>query len=142
MSKPSRPSGLSRKLISLSIGMALFGVTGSTALQAQDSPDTAIEQVLEEVMVTGSRIRRQDESSASPVQTLSEEDLRIDGSLTMGETLQHLPAVGSSLNSNGSAGTSHGTRNTYSCEQRHYKSFPNRINWRITYLREMLFEVI
>jgi iron complex outermembrane recepter protein len=67
------------------------------------------EEVIEEVFVTGSRIKRQDEVSSSPVQTLSEDDLRIDGSLSIGETLQSLPSVGSSLNSNGSAGTSHGS---------------------------------
>lgn len=110
MSTTFRHINYSRKLLSISIGIILFGAAGSSPLHAQDSSDTAVEQVLEEVMVTGSRIRRQDESSASPVQTLSEEDLRIDGSLTLGETLQHLPSVGSSLNSNGSAGTSHGAR--------------------------------
>lgn len=110
MSSTFRHTHLSRKLLSLSIGLVLFGATGGAPLLAQSSSDTAVQQVLEEVTVTGSRIRRQDETSASPVQTLSEEDLRIDGSLTLGETLQHLPSVGSSLNSNGSAGTSHGTR--------------------------------
>ncbi|MDH5621224.1 MAG: TonB-dependent receptor plug domain-containing protein, partial [Gammaproteobacteria bacterium] len=64
---------------------------------------------IEEVVVTGSRIKRQDEVSSSPIQTLNEDDLRIDGSLSLGETLQNLPSVGSSLNSNGSAGTSHGS---------------------------------
>ncbi|HET6565746.1 MAG TPA: TonB-dependent receptor plug domain-containing protein, partial [Xanthomonadales bacterium] len=110
MSSTIRRIKISPKLLSLSIGLVLFGAVPVSSALAQDSSDTAVEQVLEEVMVTGSRIRRQDESSASPVQTLSEEDLRIDGSLTLGETLQHLPSVGSSLNSNGSAGTSHGSR--------------------------------
>ena len=64
---------------------------------------------VEEVVVLGSRIKRQDEVSSSPIQTLSENDLRIDGSLSLGETLQNLPSVGSSLNSNGSAGTGHGS---------------------------------
>lgn len=70
---------------------------------------SAADGVIEEVVVTGSRIKRQDEVSSSPVQTLNEDDLRIDGSLSIGETLQTLPSVGSSLNSNGSAGTSHGS---------------------------------
>lgn len=64
---------------------------------------------IEEVVVTGSRIKRQDEVSNSPIQTLDEDALRIDGSLSIGETLQNMPSVGSSLNSNGSAGTSHGS---------------------------------
>jgi outer membrane receptor protein involved in Fe transport len=99
----------SRKLLAISISAALFSFA-SPLLLAQAAEENVDEMILEEVMVTGSRIRRQDEVSSSPVQTLSEEDLRIDGSLTLGETLQHLPSVGSSLNSNGSAGTSHGAR--------------------------------
>ncbi len=79
------------------------------AQNASGDQQTAEENILEEVYVTGSRIKRQDENSSSPVQTLSEDDLRVDGSLSLGETLQTLPSVGSSLNSNGSAGTSHGT---------------------------------
>ena len=64
---------------------------------------------IEEITIVGSRIVRQDEVSSSPVQTLSEADLRADGSLSLGETLQTLPSVGPSLNANGSAGTSHGS---------------------------------
>jgi outer membrane receptor protein involved in Fe transport len=64
---------------------------------------------LEEITIVGTRIKRRDEYSTSPVQTLGEEDLRVSGSLSMGEVLQELPSVGSSLNSNGSAGTSYGT---------------------------------
>ena len=87
----------------------LFTVYPVTSI-AQEGTDTVDDNVLEEVVIIGSRIRRQDEVSSSPVQTLSEEDLRIDGSLSIGETLQQLPSVGPSLNSNGSAGTSHGSR--------------------------------
>lgn len=85
----------------LAAAAAFYGAPAT----AQDDEGAAIE----EVVVTGSRIKRQDEVANSPVQTLDEEDLRIDGSLSIGETLQTLPSVGSSLNSNGSAGTSHGT---------------------------------
>jgi outer membrane receptor protein involved in Fe transport len=109
MSTTFRQVYLNHKFLALTISAALFGLGGQTAF-AQSAEEAVDEMVLEEVTVTGSRIRRQDENSASPVQTLSEEDLRIDGSLTLGETLQHLPSVGSSLNSNGSAGTSHGSR--------------------------------
>tara|TARA_R110002096_G_scaffold283228_2_gene477266 strand:- start:636 stop:3365 length:2730 start_codon:yes stop_codon:yes gene_type:complete len=91
-----------------SIPLALLGVLAAfygLPVSAQSDEGAAIEEVL----VTGSRIKRQDEVANSPVQTLNEDDLRIDGSLSIGETLQTLPSVGSSLNSNGSAGTSHGT---------------------------------
>ena len=93
-----------RKTISLTLLGALAALYGQPA-SAQSDEGASIE----EVVVTGSRIKRQDEVSNSPVQSLSEDDLRIDGSLSIGETLQTMPSVGSSLNSNGSAGTSHGS---------------------------------
>lgn len=110
MSITIRPFRFTPKLSGFAVCSVLCGALFSPLLVAQEGGEEDAELVLEVVMVTGSRIRRQDEVSSSPVQTLSEEDLRIDGSLTLGETLQHLPSVGSSLNSNGSAGTSHGAR--------------------------------
>lgn len=88
--------------VALMLGMA------ATSVPAQTANDNKEAEIIEEISVVGSRIRRKDAISVSPVQTLGEEDLRIDGSLSIGETLQKLPAVGPSLNSNGSAGTSHG----------------------------------
>jgi outer membrane receptor protein involved in Fe transport len=91
-----------------SIPLALLGALAALyGLPASAQSDDGAS--IEEVIVTGSRIKRQDEVSNSPIQTLDEDDLRIDGSLSIGETLQTMPSVGSSLNSNGSAGTSHGT---------------------------------
>jgi outer membrane receptor protein involved in Fe transport len=92
------------KKAGLLILCAALGGLAVPAAMAQENTGATIE----EVVVTGSRIKRQDEVANSPVQTLSEDDLRIDGSLSIGETLQSMPSVGSSLNSNGSAGTSHG----------------------------------
>jgi len=93
-----------RKVFELTLLGALAAFYGAPALAQGDEGAS-----IEEVVVTGSRIKRQDEVSNSPVQTLDEDDLRIDGSLSIGETLQTMPSVGSSLNSNGSAGTSHGS---------------------------------
>jgi len=104
----TKPSTRRSPSVSLAVALALagFGTTGAAA-QAQEAMRT--ETALEEVLVVGSRIKRVDEISSSPVQTLGESDLRINGSLSIGETLQTLPTVGPSFNSNGSAGTSHGT---------------------------------
>lgn len=88
---------------------SLFAVMLVSMMAPPVMAQSADEGAIEEVVVTGSRIKRRDEVSNSPVQTLNEDDLRIDGSLSIGETLQNLPSVGSSLNSNGSAGTSHGS---------------------------------
>jgi iron complex outermembrane receptor protein len=95
-----------RRLPLVSAVLMAFG--SMTSAQAQDTA-AQVAPAIEEIMIVGSRIMRQDEVSSSPVQTLSEDDLRADGSLSLGETLQSLPSVGPSLNANGSAGTSHGS---------------------------------
>jgi iron complex outermembrane receptor protein len=85
-------------------------LAGTAAVPGAAQAQSAVErEALQEITVVGSRIKRQDEVSVSPIQTLGEADLRINGSLSLGETLQTLPTVGPSLNLNGSAGTSHGT---------------------------------
>lgn len=94
-----------RIALSVAAVAAALALLMSSGAAAQGAAD----QEIREVVVTGSRIKRKDEISTSPVQTLTAADLRIDGSVSIGETLQGLPAVGSSLNSNGSAGTSHGS---------------------------------
>ena len=47
-------------------------------------PDSGVQ--IEEIRNVGSRIVRQDEVSTSPVQALSDADLRADGSMSFGET--------------------------------------------------------
>ena len=76
------------------------------ALSAQESTEAA--KKTEVISITGSRIKRQSET-ASPVQELDFEALNQTGSMSLGEVLQALPSVGSSLNGNGSSGTSHGS---------------------------------
>lgn len=69
---------------------------------------TEIKEEVEIISITGSRIKRQSETP-SPVQDLDFEALNQTGSMSLGEVLQELPSVGSSLNGNGSSGTSHGS---------------------------------
>jgi iron complex outermembrane receptor protein len=107
-SSPKRSKTLA---MAVTLALAGLGATSGPALAQETSAAPASTQTdeLQEVVVVGSRIKRKDEVSSSPIQTLSEADLRISGTMTLGATLQTLPAVGSSLNMNGSAGTSHGT---------------------------------
>ena len=51
------------------------------------------EGMVEEVVVTGSRIKRSDASSISPISVLTAEDLRVSGNLTIENFLQDQPAV-------------------------------------------------
>lgn len=98
----------SRKMFRrLPLASAIMIGLGSAPLVLAQSPTDA--PALEEIRIVGTRIIRRDEVASSPIQTLSENDLRADGSLSIGETLQTLPFVGPSLNANGSAGTSHGS---------------------------------
>jgi outer membrane receptor protein involved in Fe transport len=80
----------------LSVGAVMaVGVTG--AVHAQDQAATQPEQsqatTLKTVVVTGSHIRRVDLETASPVITVSAEQIQATGKLTLGDVVQNLPAV-------------------------------------------------
>ncbi len=88
-------------------------LTGAVA--AATSPTTAIAQEgadsLDEVVVTGSRIRRVDAATASPVQIVTAESIRESGVSTIGELIQKLPSIAGaatnpSLNNGGGDGAS------------------------------------
>lgn len=67
--------------------MATAGTIGVAPIaSAQDS-------VIEQVIVTGSRIRRSDASSISPISVLSEADMLAAGNLTLENFLQDMPSV-------------------------------------------------
>lgn len=81
---------LTRTPVSLAVKAALlstaFGVTGAYA--ADDD--------LEEVMVTGSYIKRADLDSASPVTVISQDDIKLTGITDVGDLLQRLPSMSGS----------------------------------------------
>jgi iron complex outermembrane receptor protein len=51
------------------------------------------EGIIEEVVVTGSRIKRSDVSSISPISVLTAQDLSVSGNLTLENFVQDMPAV-------------------------------------------------
>ena len=65
----------------------------SPVVSAQD------EQTIEEVLVTGSKIRQAAVDRASPVNTLSEDDLKRVGVTSIADILNQLPNSGGALNS-------------------------------------------
>ena len=68
-------------------------------LMAQDADDDAEGAGdLEEVIITGSRIRQNPVDVRTPVQFISEEDIAATSSLAIGDYLQKLPIAGSSIN--------------------------------------------
>ncbi|MGJ4804891.1 TonB-dependent receptor [Luteimonas sp. SDU82] len=70
---------------------------GLACAHAQDVPATTTEDTttLDRIEVTGSRIRRVDTETASPVQTIQREDIDRTGKATLGEFLQTLAVDGS-----------------------------------------------
>ncbi len=79
--------------------LLLIAGPGSGLLYAQDDADVG--QVLEEVVVTGSRIARDEYSSAAPLQTFDIEVAKQAGITTVSELLQRSTlANGQQLNGN------------------------------------------
>lgn len=106
-----RSSSLLRKSF---LACSVATVLGATAMAAVAQETGAVPQEpevtsLEAVSVVGTRIRRKDEVAASPVFTMERSEIEATAAVSVGELLQQLPSVGSSFNSTGSAGTSHGS---------------------------------
>ena len=85
----SKSNILSRRSWMLALSTALV-IPGGAFAQASDDDGAA---PLEEVVVTGSRIKRSDTSSISPITVLSDEDLAVSGNLTLENFIQDMPAV-------------------------------------------------
>ena len=71
----------------------------SAPLVAQDADaDAEAAETLEEVIVTGSRIRRDPLNEAAPIMNISDGDLVDTGLTNLGSILQQLPITGSAIN--------------------------------------------
>ncbi len=90
------------------MGMLCLATLGTTAAAAAPAPQTDAAEILNEIVVTGSRIQRSDASSVGPLTTLNAGDIAAAAPTSAGDLLQALPGVGVSLNSNGTQGTSFG----------------------------------
>jgi iron complex outermembrane receptor protein len=71
-----------------------IAATAGVPAMAQQAGGAVPQQVLDEVIVTGSRISRQSAETASPVQVLSREDLERSGQQNLSEILRSLSAEG------------------------------------------------
>jgi hypothetical protein len=78
-----------------------FGIAPAYAAESQ------VEEVIEEVVVTGSRIVRPNLTQPTPVTTVSNTDLRLSGTADLGALLAELPGLGST-------GTMQGNSNSFS----------------------------
>ncbi len=83
----SKPNGLSSLSWIFALCIALV-IPGGAFAQASEEGGG-----LEEVVVTGSRIKRDDSSSISPISVLTAEDMAISGNLTLENFVQDMPSV-------------------------------------------------
>jgi len=89
----------SRQTALLSGGAAFAMLAAMPALaQTQSQTDEEGATVIEEVVVTGSRIRRSPLNTTQPVLNLSEEDFEKSGLTNIGDFLQQLPQSGGTFN--------------------------------------------
>ncbi|MDX1570594.1 MAG: TonB-dependent receptor plug domain-containing protein, partial [Xanthomonadales bacterium] len=79
----------------LASASAMLGL-GATSVLAQDQDEDTAE--LDRIEVTGSRIKRADIESASPVFVIQREEIERTGLTSVGDLLQDLPIAGSALN--------------------------------------------
>ena len=83
-----------------------------SAAQSVDGGNSAgsaqSDEAVQEVIVTGSKIRRKDADSVGELVTLNQQDIQQAAVSSVGDLLQKLPSVGVSYNSNGTQGTSYG----------------------------------
>ncbi len=73
--------------------ISALGLMGSVSLAAQDA--SVDEEEVEEVVVTGSRIKRSGASAPSPVTIVDSEAISLQGEINLANILNQLPALGS-----------------------------------------------
>ena len=85
--------------ICCSLYLVLLSILLAAPVQAQQAAnDNADEEIVEEVLVTGSRVRQNPLEVKNPVQTFSFDDFLESGDVSFFDFLQRLPANGSALN--------------------------------------------
>ena len=90
--------------LALGLSAGVFALSAVPDVFAQDAEE---DMAIEEVIVTGSRIRRADIDSASPVTILDREDIMAAGVTDVGSLLQSIPSmsgspIGTTINNGGS----------------------------------------
>ncbi|MEM9300880.1 MAG: TonB-dependent receptor [Pseudomonadota bacterium] len=99
---------MTKRELATAIRLSLIGGLLSTPVIAQDQDEDTAE--LDRLEVTGSRIKRADIESASPVFVIQREEIERTGLTSVGDLLQDLPIAGSALNTNFNNGGNGETR--------------------------------
>ena len=80
--------------------LSVLLATGTLATMVAGDFALAQEEAIEEIVITGSRIRQNPLDAKTPVQILSAEDLDASGDVSLADFLQRLPIAGSAINRN------------------------------------------
>jgi iron complex outermembrane receptor protein len=83
------------KSVRLAIMFGAVSALSTTVAHAQETDDGA-EETIEKISVTGSRIKRTDLESASPVTIIGRADLEVSGLTDVGAFLQSIPSMSGS----------------------------------------------
>ncbi len=92
-----RKNLLASTIIGGSLLLAMAGPVAAQSIQPEQDPEEVAE--VDEIVVTGSRITRQDYQSTSPIVTVSQEDFQATGSVTIDTLVNDLPQFVPSVNS-------------------------------------------
>ena len=82
-----------RKASGLSLAFIVAATVGAGGTSVSAVGAEAAEDVIESIIITGSRIKRNDRSSISPITVLTAEDFSVSGNLTLENFIQDLPSV-------------------------------------------------
>lgn len=86
------------KAVRLAIAFGAASAFAGAAVAQQAAQDVESSARVERIEVTGSRIKRTDLETASPVTVIDREAIEISGLLSIGDILQNIPAAGAALN--------------------------------------------
>ncbi|MFT5139216.1 MAG: iron complex outermembrane receptor protein [Lysobacterales bacterium] len=89
---------MNKKIWPLFVACSFTGLIASANVFAQDDQEDGAAGTLEEIVVTGSRIRKDPLNEPAPIMNLSEGDLDASGLTNLGAILQQLPISGSAIN--------------------------------------------
>ena len=79
---------------SLSIALAIsLSLAAPNYAHAQEDPAVDDSELIEEIVVTGSRIKRRDFHSPSPISTINRDEILFSGQGTLEELLNQMPQV-------------------------------------------------
>lgn len=101
---------LRREVLSLTVALAFLLPTGKVAAQGTPDAAAAAEEKTEEIVVTGSRIRRKDLTTPAPVTVISRDQIVQSGKVSIGDFLQSLPEQGNAINTSVNNGGDGSTR--------------------------------